>query len=317
MKSRIEKRCPLCMRGYKRYDVAIPGVFRGFYYDQTKEKILVRPRPPDILYHYTSLEKMISIFNSPEKKLRAGHYSQMNDWAEVLLGLSLLEKRISLFDNNEIKDLLVDIEEIRNKKSSCYIFSLTEKKDLLSQWRAYTSSNGGVCIGFSSAVLSAIDNLYLVPCSYTNEDRKIDLKNIFDVAKFRATEEGKKILMEQEKKDSKYISYLLSFRQAKYKVEYTLEDLVEVATTVKDYGFFEEQEWRLVSWNNSQVQEINTPEGKRYIEFDFCPERWIQEIVISPHGDKQKIRNLLNYYQNWGLLSNNCTINESRIPFRG
>ena len=31
MKSKIEKKCPLCKREYKRYDIAIPGVFRGLY----------------------------------------------------------------------------------------------------------------------------------------------------------------------------------------------------------------------------------------------------------------------------------------------
>ena len=132
----IKQVCPLCKREYKEYDVAIPGVFRGFYYDETKEHILKRPRPPEILYHYTSLEKMISIFESPKKKLRAGHYSQMNDWAEVLLGIKQLKKHISRYEKEEVKKLKSDVENIRKKRSSCFIFSLTEKKDLLSQWRA-------------------------------------------------------------------------------------------------------------------------------------------------------------------------------------
>lgn len=323
MNSRIKKVCPMCKREYAGYDVAIPGMFRGFYYDKSIDKIRIRPRPPEILYHYTSLEKMISIFESPEKKLRAGHYSQMNDWAEVLLGLKKIKEHIRLCgfkEKREIEKLNASVRKIKEKKSSCFIFSLTEKKDLLSQWRAYTSSEGGVCLGFLSdnlANLAETNNLSLVPCSYTNEDRKIDLKNIFEVAKFRASTEGQKIISEQEKRDKDFIKYLLSFKNAEYSAEYTMEDLVEVATTVKDYGFFEEQEWRLVSWNNTQMEEKISPRGKRFIEFDFCPEKWIVDIVISPHGDTNTIQGVLDYFQRHGVLSKKCSINKSIIPFRG
>lgn len=325
MNSRTEKRCPLCKREYGEYDVAIPGVFRGFYYDETKEQILNRPHPPEILYHYTSLEKLISILGASEKKLRAGHYSQMNDWAEVLLGIRKMQEHIKhfeLWEENEIKKLKADIKKIKEKKWSCFIFSLTEKKDLLSQWRAYTSSEGGVCLGFSSVALANLaktDNLSLVPCSYTNEARDIDLDNVFDVAKYRASAKGQRIMNKQKEIDDRYISYLLSSRRANYEVEYTLEDLVEVATTVKDYGFFEEQEWRLVSWNNTQKlkKEMISPRGKKYIEFDFCPKTWIEDIIISPHGDTSTIRNTLDYFQRHGVLSKKCPIHNSRIPFRG
>ena len=111
--------------------------------------------PPPTLYHYTSLEALVSIVQS--KRLRASNVRFLNDTSEsthlrddVLAVLSDETSRGSLSEATalEITGL------VRNyPPQSLYVASFSEQADLLSQWRAYCPSGLGVCIGFDSRCL--------------------------------------------------------------------------------------------------------------------------------------------------------------------
>lgn len=334
MSKRIEKKCPYCGKKYSGNTIRVPGVYWGHYYDmidflktngcklsedyrksynKIDHKCIYRPAPPDILYHYTSFFKLRAILNpsSDSFSLWAGHYSKMNDWKEVAIGIELLRKYLHNYKRSADKKRLFDqIVEIEQQKKSCFIFSLTEEKDILSQWRAYTSlEEGGVALGFDATKLK-LDNIALVPCSYTNRYREIDLNNIFQMAKYRASNKGKDAIELQIKEDDRLTEFLLSRGGKLTPVEYQLEDLLEVATTIKDFGFFEEKEWRLIIIEPDTLFSSND-----YYKIPFVPQTWIKEVVISPHGNVDIIYNYINWLIHKGILSSDCTISLSKIPY--
>jgi len=312
----IEKKCPYCGQDYEDNTIRVPGVYWGHYYDETKPHNVQRPVPPDILYHYTPFSKLKDMLN-PESEsfsLWAGHYSDMNDWEEVKIGIKLLLSLVRFYTRTEDKiRLYTQIDEIRSKKKDCFIFSLTEEKDILSQWRAYTSpKDGGVALGFDKTKLN-LENIALVPCSYTNRDRRIDLNNILQMAKYRVSNKGRQAIEIQKREDDRLTEFLLSRKGKLSPVEYQLEDLIEVATTIKDFGFFEEKEWRLIVWN----PEGYYPRSSNKVKIPFNPQTWIKEIVISPHGNKKKeIQEYVDRLIEKGVLAQNCTISSSKIPYR-
>jgi hypothetical protein len=106
---------------------------------------------PKTLYHYTSLEALVSIVQS--KRLRASAIQFLNDTSEAVRlkedVVSILRKRTSSSKDQEILKTLIDALD-PGPKQSLFVASLSEKSDLLSQWRAYCPSGRGVSIGFSS-----------------------------------------------------------------------------------------------------------------------------------------------------------------------
>lgn len=116
--------------------------------------------PPQRLWHYTSGAGARGIFTSGT--LWAGHLSYMNDSSEFdhAVDLSL---RVARRLRDELEDHGAGLERwIRYLTDSppqswtpnVFAASLSESEDLLSQWRAYGTGDGGpFCIGFPSEML--------------------------------------------------------------------------------------------------------------------------------------------------------------------
>jgi hypothetical protein len=110
---------------------------------------------PKTLYHYTSLEALVSIVRS--KRLRASNIRYLNDESEALrlresVVTLLKERESNLREAEMIMRIIEQIEE--RSKQSLFVASLSAESDLLSQWRAYCPPGLGVSIGFSSDSLS-------------------------------------------------------------------------------------------------------------------------------------------------------------------
>lgn len=108
-----------------------------------------------ILYHYCSNEAFHSIISNRE--IRLSSLSLSNDSMEgKLIERVLLEMAEKDGFNNE------QIERLQEKISRLGLmfdglgFCLSEKKDLLSQWRGYASDAHGVSIGFSKKYLELL-----------------------------------------------------------------------------------------------------------------------------------------------------------------
>jgi hypothetical protein len=113
-----------------------------------------RPTGVPTLYHYTSIESMIAIFQS--RRIRLSSASTMNDTSEGewLLGRLIevdnqqrIEGRERTLEEEQTRAMLLRLA-FREGAPQAYLACFSEKGDLLSQWRAYARDGEGVAIGF-------------------------------------------------------------------------------------------------------------------------------------------------------------------------
>jgi len=169
------------------------------------------------------------------------------------------------------------IETIAHETAQIYgipifTFSLSEKDDLLSQWRGYGRGNKSICIGFLK------DNLIKV--SETNKLIYIDLQKII-----YNKDDQKKLLFDFFKeKDNQYKNtnaMLLNLlaNQSNY------SDIINILIKFKHHRWDEEQEWRLITSfeNDSTVRFLGGSKWlKPYVDLKY------EKIPISnikiPHS---------------------------------
>lgn len=152
---------------------------------------------PKVLYHYCSLSAFTSITSS--KEIRLTDLSKSNDYLEgtwlfdaidaSLLSLNSqlpqfladvpyepLQHSIEVLQNliSESRKHINDARKRQRENDAFYGFCLSEKADLLSQWRGYADDGQGVAIGFSKDFFQSLcdaspDNLFISfkPVSYS------------------------------------------------------------------------------------------------------------------------------------------------------
>lgn len=112
---------------------------------------------PGMVYHYTNAAGLVGMLGS--KTIWATEYRFMNDASEVELGIrhsmDLIERRILREkDKKKIAFLKSLRDEMRVESSdSSYVFSLTDRRDDLSQWRGYANDGKGFTIGFDAGLI--------------------------------------------------------------------------------------------------------------------------------------------------------------------
>jgi hypothetical protein len=124
-------------------------------------------RPPDILWHYTTGEKLISILKS--RTLWATQPSGLNDRQELTFSRNIMQnivKQQSLIRTDSHSAFLRDYihefwSDYSNLDSNIFLISFTALEDDLSQWRAYGGPTGenGYCLGFDATGLSPFGRL--------------------------------------------------------------------------------------------------------------------------------------------------------------
>jgi hypothetical protein len=121
------------------------------------------PKTDGVLYHYTSHKSLRGIVE--DRLLKISHVYYMNDANEIRYGAQLLKSVVTERQNRATDQTLIDflvefrdwLNQLIDLTHYIFVFSLTEKGNLLSQWRAYTpSGTAGVSIGFSEEGLRAI-----------------------------------------------------------------------------------------------------------------------------------------------------------------
>jgi hypothetical protein len=144
------------------------------------EKLKSSEIPAGPLYHYTTPSGTLGILKTREVWASMIHF--MNDSGEFKYALDLARriiKGVGGVDDTAkhvVSGPFLDVV----KTIAVFVFSLTEEKDLLSQWRAY-SSGGGYALGFSADLLGAIvaeESAILVPCIYEEEAQMALLRPI-------------------------------------------------------------------------------------------------------------------------------------------
>ena len=150
---------------------------------------------PDILYHYCSNSAFHSIIEN--KTIRLSSLSLGNDYMEGKLVPKII---IEMAKEDATEDKLLydgiqeSISELK-KDIDCFGFCLSEKGDLLSQWRGYADNASGVSIGFSKSYFFQLSNthmdvtkplLSLKKVVYDPRDQKQLLKNVYQTIESHA-----------------------------------------------------------------------------------------------------------------------------------
>ena len=202
-------------------------------------KDLTTRRRPRVLYHYTSGLGLLGIASS--QSIWATNIRYLNDSTEYNLAIQLartvVEKDLASSRGKFDTALNTVLQErIVSQSTDVYVTSFTENEDQLSQWRAYCPPGQGYAIGFSTKALvprpvSAQDR-FLVPCIYDPDQQTDLMRNVVTIVLDFADENRKSGLPHDRvlREAFKLLGRLLPM----------------VAPALKDPGFAEEEEWRLV-----------------------------------------------------------------------
>lgn len=204
--------------------------------------------PPELLFHYTTPEGFHGILE--KKEIWATHFRFLNDPREVIHGEELaLQVVKELYESEQddyvrgFLDMFVNNFNLRlSERAEIYVASFSENSDQLSQWRAYGGQASGYSIGFSRLPQprgdseDAIAGMSLVRCQYDDGSfrdhaRRVVLEMAHGFAKFTredaTREECARALLGQ--------SLGICWRR-----------LLAEILRLKNHGFVEEGEWRLV-----------------------------------------------------------------------
>ena len=234
--------------------------------------------PPAVLYHYTSAEGLLGMVQN--NALWATQVQYMNDEREwhhaVDLGRQILKTRAHSALGLQ-SDMAAMLYEVMGGKtmSRTFAFSLTEKEDLLSQWRGYCPT-GGYAIGLKTDLLVA----QAARCGFTLRQCVYE-----DSEKRRAIEE---IVL---RKASALTAWpLAEAERVKLVVDFVNEVRV-LAEVFKDSSFEEESEWRLVGLvpAGDARSRWRTRGGLvvPYAILEMGIHSLVSEILIGPKVDKE------------------------------
>lgn len=280
-------------------------------------------RPP-LLFHYTGPPGLIGILQS--KSLWATNAGYLNDTKELRHAIDYIKNTIENrlrrnSDTDQVRALLERMLEIEGAAPQVYVASLTEERDLLSQWRAYCPPGGGYAVGFPSHQLQALaiaQDFLLVPCVYDHQRQSRIAAEIIQVQINRfcaALEAGHPLEEVKQQIHERFI-----------------EDTVRYGPILKHRSFAEEKEWRLIS----PVIQLGHPKIRYrsglnsiipYVEFNLIDEAHPSlievgvppeslTVVVGPSADtpagNYALQSILHSYIGVG-----CWIGGSETPYRG
>jgi len=218
----------------------------------------------------------------------------MNDANEIKYGGELFKTIIAARQTQESspasKQFLVELRSWTNQLIGIphyiFVFSLTEKGNLLSQWRGYTPPGGvGVSIGFSKESLEAVAKargFMLVKCIYGREEQSRVLSAQLDSILSEFVADSPSLQTSGAPPNQKYLLYLYKHSEA----------LLKTFCRLKDPFFQEECEWRLVSryYEKYTDPDIRFRDGISalvpFVEFDLAgihdDGRLFEQVYVGP-----------------------------------
>lgn len=255
-----------------------------------------------ILWHYTSIDVLESIFSKELPTLRATHIHHLNDSSELKHGLQAFCDILKR-ENNSNQNVNAALDSLLSESTDpqIYSFSLSESENSLYQWLAYGPSHGGVSLGFEfSEIDIGEQQVITLPLPDTKESEKQ-----VQIPQFRKCHYFKNI--------DRFPDGCFEMKKDK-----TLEvNLLTNAMFLKHEAFHFEEERRLffhlMPSNPNQVP-IEYNHEKPYVNFHF-QKKILKYIFISPRGDKsltKKAAEKLLAEKSLGHVE----IKVSDIPFR-
>lgn len=255
------------------------------------------------------------------RTLWATNIEYLNDTAEFKHGEDVMRKIVAGRKRGAKGDLREFFNTLERSPSlfqaeDVFVISFSEADDLLSQWRGYTPSNCGFCIGFDPQRLTraswVLDSMQLVRCVYEDAEQGAFAKAVLDAFLAKWVEQR-----EAERRGSKEFSDMSSI--ILFKLYSTF-----AAAAMKHYTFAEEKEWRLLGLCRDPKRFRFRP-GKSsltpYIELKWGEGTEAQDaqpicsITVGPCPDPKLASKAVS-----GLLRSSSLetvqVKSSQIPFR-
>lgn len=199
-------------------------------------------KPPSLLYHYTAAAGLLGILKS--QTMFASDSRYVNDSQELGYGRQVVERVLSRhIDFRRAQELS---HGVRNglSKIEMFVASFSEEPDVLSQWRAYAADGLGYSLGLRSAEHLCIQEkpIAFLPVLYEEEEQDALVEGILLPA-----------LKSVDPKDER----------ASYSLQKACSEAMQfVLPVLKNPGFVEEREWRLViptRWWTGAAPSVFTP----------------------------------------------------------
>jgi hypothetical protein len=258
--------------------------FAKFHFD------LATKSPPAELFHYTSGDSFLSIINS--QRMLATERSYLNDPQEFQWGFGAIQARLASQGSKYTADFLEQTHAAITEKTfdnlRLFVLSLSANPDLLSQWRAYAAEGTGFAIGldgaalrdragFGETVLKEIDLdklpndfvycYHLLPVVYEKSRQQEVLDGFLDAA----------YAFWLGIKDKRSFESLQLFRMT---FEHRAKELI---ISLKNPGYKEECEWRIVAAVHKNSKKIEYRNGR----FGITP---YVTLNLSRRGDLPRFR---------------------------
>lgn len=110
--------------------------------------------PPRKIFHYTDTHGVLGIVESGV--MRATHVSRLNDSSEYAHGMSVVSDAVRLSKpplSNQLADDILD----KFNEVDTFVASYSAEENVLSQWRSYSGSQTGYCLGFAANQMATTD----------------------------------------------------------------------------------------------------------------------------------------------------------------
>jgi hypothetical protein len=275
---------------------------------------LIGKRPDDSLYHYTDRPGLLGIIE--RRQLWASNARYMNDANELSTAIHLARTTVGNLSfaasnaQTKLKNDILDFLATFERAQDVFVFSLSEKPDLLSQWRAYTQPGNGYSVGFEVNQISQIADrisFHLAPCIYDRTEHGRMLATVIDdtySTLMSNLDAGAKSLDARSEALGRFAGGFFF-----------------IAPIIKDPSFSEECEWRLVQPATSVwAPEVCFRDGRTlmvpYIPISLADGADpIHTVIVgpTPHPELEK-RALSGLLTKYGLPE--AAVESSVVPYR-
>lgn len=278
---------------------------------------LIGPELTVNLHHYTSVAGLYGVAST--RQLWASNAYYLNDSSEILGAIDFTKTvamRISEESDGEQKELLnqlVNWLSFLNSPQGIYVFSLSEQKNDLTQWRAYTPYGKGVTMSFSANQVKEIarhNECRIIRCQYSNETKKQLADRI--VRKTIETWSNVNIDLTKAHPSQKYHPL---FEELK-------GNYLTAFASFKDQRFSSENEWRLVPKHLPSLTEdkIDYRLGASilipYLKLEFPKKSPLfDQIWVGPtEHNNLSMHAIAAFMSKYELVKSGCV--SSGIPYR-
>ena len=218
----------------------------------TNKYLNYNPKLPSTLYHYCSVNTLLSIVE--HKSIWLSDAEKTNDYTEMKWLFSkigeVIEQILVSYEGKYSKEVLLKTKEIAFQTAEnlllkdvpivqyakSFLTCFSEASDLLSQWRAYGNDGKGVAIGFNAELFNDFSHgsYYLTKVIY-NQEETLKFLHI-------AIEQPLKWAIESsiDKKTNKY-----NISELTMNVSMLIVTIWQEGFMYKNEMFSEEREWRL------------------------------------------------------------------------